>query len=228
MLLKLSKVLAQNREFRPSWKGQPPDCLLRDNRFGMLMHVVSCSEQGDPKYDFPIWLERTGAVCVPVNQDGRIVLLRNYRPAVAEPSRLGEFPVEDPTKFGRLSLELPRGFPEPGETPEAAARREVEEETGFIASETVFLGATNANTTFFPFCNHVYLLRVDHRNPRNPHRQDNERIDEVILLTRQEVFQRIAGGEIFCGQTKSALMSYFAWRETEAMAQERAVPVSTD
>ncbi|MGQ9563679.1 MAG: NUDIX hydrolase, partial [Thermogutta sp.] len=58
-----------------------------------------------------------GAVAIlPVLDDGRLVLIRNYRAALD-------------TKL----LEIPAGTCEPGESAEAAAVRELEEETGYQA-----------------------------------------------------------------------------------------------
>src|SRR5688572_27121618 len=63
-------------------------------------------------------------VCVvAVTAEGRFVMVRQFRPAVE-----------------RLTLELPAGTVEPGETPEACIRRELEEETGYRAASLVHLG----------------------------------------------------------------------------------------
>ncbi len=60
-----------------------------------------------------------GAVVVlPLLSDGRVVLLRNRRPAT-----------------GETLWEVPAGTLEPGEAPEAAAVRELEEETGYRAGK---------------------------------------------------------------------------------------------
>jgi 8-oxo-dGTP pyrophosphatase MutT (NUDIX family) len=212
MLSPISEVLQRQAGFQPTWKAEPPDCLATDPRFGMIVHAVACDESG-PQYDFPVWLESTGAICVAVDQDERIVMLRNYRPALADAQRLGQFPAAD-IGPGRISLELPRGFPKEGETPDATARREVEEETRFPVFETSYLGATNTNTTYFAFCNRVYLVRVDSRAPQGSYKERHERIEEVLLMSASQVLQSIVRDEIICGLTKSALMSYFAWRET--------------
>ena len=79
-------------------------------------------------------------VIVPVMDDGRVVLIRNARPAV-----------------GASLLELPAGTLEPGEDPAACAGRELTEETGYAAAQIAPL------TTFFTspgFCTermHAYL-----------------------------------------------------------------------
>ncbi len=59
-----------------------------------------------------------GAVTIlPIFDDGRICLIRNFRPAV-----------------GHELFELPAGTLEPGEAPLATAYRELEEETGYVAA----------------------------------------------------------------------------------------------
>ena len=58
-----------------------------------------------------------------VTADGRIPMVRQYRPAPE-----------------REMLELPSGHVDPGESPEAAARRELHEETGYRASRLRLLG----------------------------------------------------------------------------------------
>ena len=61
---------------------------------------------------------RLGAVAAVLARDGagRVLLVRQYRAAV-----------------DRRTLEVPAGFAEPGESPQAAAARELEEETGYRA-----------------------------------------------------------------------------------------------
>lgn len=54
------------------------------------------------------------AVIVPVTEEGKIVLVRQYRHGVEE-----------------VLLELPAGCMEPGEEPEVSAHRELSEETGY-------------------------------------------------------------------------------------------------
>lgn len=58
-----------------------------------------------------------GVAVLPVLADGRVVLLRNWRPAV-----------------DAWSWEVPKGFVEPGELPAEAARRELLEETGLAGT----------------------------------------------------------------------------------------------
>ncbi len=65
-----------------------------------------------------------GAVAVvPVDEEGRVLLVRQYRHAA-----------------GGWLLEVPAGKLDPGERPEACAVREVEEETGFRPGRLVPMG----------------------------------------------------------------------------------------
>ncbi len=61
---------------------------------------------------------------VALTEEGRLLLVRQYRPAVEQ-----------------FTIELPSGNIDPGETPEFCARRELEEETGHRADRMESLGA---------------------------------------------------------------------------------------
>jgi ADP-ribose pyrophosphatase len=66
---------------------------------------------------------------VTVTQQGQLLLVRQFRPAA-----------------GHMTLELPSGHVEEGETPELAARRELLEETGHVADSFEFLGNLSPDT----------------------------------------------------------------------------------
>lgn len=71
----------------------------------------------------PNWVNIIG-----INPNGEILLERQYR-------------------FGtdRIELEIPGGMIDEGEDPLLAAKRELEEETGYISDEWHYLGVVNAN-----------------------------------------------------------------------------------
>ena len=64
-----------------------------------------------------------------VTKNGTFPLVRQFRPALEA-----------------ITLELPSGHVDLGETPEQAAKRELREETGFVANELIFLGSLSPDT----------------------------------------------------------------------------------
>jgi mutator protein MutT len=78
-------------------------------------------------------------VIVAVTRQNRILLVRQFRPAVAA-----------------VTLELPAGHIEPGETPEQAARRELLEETGHEADTFKLLA--NLSPSVARFTNRMWCF----------------------------------------------------------------------
>ena len=69
------------------------------------------------------------AAILAATEDGRILAVRQHRPAVE-----------------RYTIELPSGIVDPGESPAEAARRELLEETGYQADEVEVLGPLEPDT----------------------------------------------------------------------------------
>lgn len=88
--------------------------------------LAKTMQPGEPPYyslrlaDFTTIIALTG--------EQRILAVRQYRPAVE-----------------RYTIEFPSGIVDPGETAEAAAFRELREETGYEAAELESLGAMNVD-----------------------------------------------------------------------------------
>lgn len=120
-------------------------------------------------------------VIVPVADDGRVILVRQYRHAI-----------------GRWAWELPAGSLQSGEDVEAAARRECQEEVGMVASRLDPLGS------FFPtpgYCDeemHFYRatgLRAPGADDAAAHQDEDEDI-EARTFAIEEIRRMIAAGEI--------------------------------
>src|SRR5690606_31983768 len=71
-------------------------------------------------------------VVVAVDETGRLVLVRQYRRGV-----------------GAHTLEFPSGHVEPGDTPEHTARKELLEETGYVADNLELLATLSPSTARF-------------------------------------------------------------------------------
>jgi ADP-ribose pyrophosphatase len=123
---------------------------------------------------------------LPVHDDGRVTLVRQYRYAVRE-----------------SVWELPAGRLDPGEPPEEGARRELEEEVGFHARslEPLLVFWTTPG-----FCDEVmHLYRATGFESVPPRPDEDERI-EIATFTLEEAREMISRGEIREGKTLVALL----------------------
>lgn len=91
-------------------------------------------------------------------------------------------------------LELPGGMIDDGEDPEAAARRELEEETGFTSEVWVRLGTSHPNPALQNNEIHHYLA-VGARKTSQTAFDDHESV-VTVLMPRPEVEQAILDGRV--------------------------------
>jgi len=77
---------------------------------------------------------------VPVTPDGHVVMVRQYRHGCQE-----------------VTLEIPGGMVDPGESPAAAAARELLEETGYRAERVEPVGWVSPNPALFDNRLHIFL-----------------------------------------------------------------------
>jgi ADP-ribose pyrophosphatase len=128
-------------------------------------------------------------VLVPVLDDGRIVLIRQYRHSVK-----------------RMLWELPAGSIDPGESPEAAAHRECEEETRLAPGRVERLAA------MFPapgYCDEEMLFfratGLHDPAPDSTHKPDDDEDITVHPTTVAEAKAMLARGDIVDLKTAYAL-----------------------
>ena len=119
---------------------------------------------------------RGASVIVPVREDGRLVLVRQYRRAVDE-----------------VLLEFPAGTLEPGEDPESCARRELLEETGHEVLTIERLASIYPAPGYSSEVMHIFLAKARPAGRRSP--EVDEEI-EVVLMTLGELLERIRAGEV--------------------------------
>jgi ADP-ribose pyrophosphatase len=130
--------------------------------------------------------QRGSVAALPVHDDGRVVLIRQYRYAVDAPV-----------------WELPAGRIDPGETPEEGARRELEEEVGLRprSLEPLLVFWTTPG-----FCDEVmHLYRATGLESVPPRPEADENI-EAATFTLAEAREMIRRGEIREGKTLVALL----------------------
>lgn len=131
------------------------------------------------------------AAVVPVLEDGRILMVRQYRNALE-----------------RYTLEIPAGALDEADEPGiVCAGRELEEETGYRCDNLEWL--INLRTTV-AFCNEKIQVFVA-RNliPSSQHLDDDEFID-LKAYSIDELKEKIFSGEIEDAKTVSSLLAYDA------------------
>jgi ADP-ribose pyrophosphatase len=130
---------------------------------------------------------------VAIDRDGQIILERQFRHAA-----------------GKELLEIPAGGIDPGETPEQAACREMQEETGYfpkcVERLTSFYSAPGYSTEVL----HLFLAKdlADSRLTA----EDSDEIT-LVRVTKEEALKLITDGTIRDGKSIAGLLFYFSLRE---------------
>lgn len=86
-----------------------------------------------------------------------------------------------------LSVEFPGGVIDKDEEADAAARRELEEETGFKAGKLTKLGMVNPNPALFS--NHVHFYLAEDLYSTGKQHLDNDEFINCMELTKEEVLE---------------------------------------
>jgi nudix-type nucleoside diphosphatase (YffH/AdpP family) len=135
-------------------------------------------------------VEHPGAVAiVPVTDDGHVVLVRQYRPAV-----------------GQSMLELPAGTVEKGEDVARTAQRELEEETGYSAGELRELVRFWVSPGW---CNEDLVIYVANDVTAGEQSLEDDEEIEVELVDPQRIPELMRKGEIADSKTMVGLSLYF-------------------
>ncbi len=127
-----------------------------------------------------------GVAIVAVDAGGAVWLVRQYRHAA-----------------GALLWEIPAGTREPGEAPEATARRELAEETGQVACSWDALGAVYLAPGYSSELLHLY--RATGLGPAGGSHPDADELLEARAFSRPELAALHAAGELRDAKTVAGL-----------------------
>lgn len=134
-------------------------------------------------------LHHPGAVAmVPVRDDGRILLVTQYRHAM-----------------GRRLLEIPAGTLHPGEDPLLAAGRELQEEVGYRPGRIDYVGNFYVAPGYCDELLHLYICRDLEADALDA--DDDEDI-EVEAMTLDEALAAIGDGRIADAKTIVGLLQW--------------------
>lgn len=107
---------------------------------------------------------------------------------------------------GGRRLEFVRGFKKDYETPIQAAIREVKEEINCEVKDVQYLGKVEPDSGIIENNIDVVLLNISHLEQVQPNQ--NEDIRRVVILSQQELLDKIKQQEIIDSYTLSAFMLY--------------------
>lgn len=101
---------------------------------------TAISPRTGKEHDFYIIESRDWINIIPLTDDHQVVMIRQYRHGSRE-----------------VTLEIPGGLVDPGDTSKKAAARELLEETGYQAKKWTKIGMVNPNPALFNNRCHTYL-----------------------------------------------------------------------
>jgi len=165
------RILARRRMAVSPWM----DVITREVQFSETSPAESYYAIAQPDY----------VVVLAVTPDSRVLLVRQYRPAIE-----------------RFSLELPAGLLDPAEEPRAAAERELLEETGYPAETIELIGKGATCSSRISNTTHSFFIRTGRRRP--------DFVEEAgvsaRLASRDELRALILSGE-FAEQTHLGVLA---------------------
>ena len=134
-------------------------------------------------YEFPEWV-----TAVPVTEEGKIVLVRQYRHAL-----------------GEVCIEIPGGcIDDADKDPQAAIARELLEETGYAFSSFEYLGKISANPSTNSNLMHMFLARGGKLVA--PQSLDGNEEIEVDLVTIEELKKLLKDNKIMQAMHVTCMM----------------------
>lgn len=132
---------------------------------------------------------------VPLTADDHVVMIRQFRQGLRD-----------------VTLEIPGGLVDPGESPVEAGARELLEETGYRAGRIESLGSINPNPALF--ANRVHMMVALDCESVAPIQNSSTEETMVELLARSEIGATIRSGGIDHALVVATLYSFELWRES--------------
>jgi ADP-ribose pyrophosphatase len=130
-----------------------------------------------------------GASVLPIDENGNVYLTREFRYAIGEDS-----------------VEVVSGGIEKGETALAAAKRELEEELGFVAEEWVDLGKMNPFTSAILSPANLFLAK---RLTTTKINHDSTEIITPIAMPLKQAVEMVMNSKISHGQTSVLILKAY-------------------
>lgn len=149
----------------------------------------------------------------PKNEAGKYIVMDAPDWVIVIPELNGNFLMVKQWRHGNksLSIEFPGGVINEGEKPEDAAKREMEEETGYKAKKMIYLGSANPNPALMRNRVHFFAA-LDLESTHIQHLDDDEFV-EYLQIPCDEVYEKIGSEEYPHALMMSALLKYKLWKK---------------
>jgi 8-oxo-dGTP pyrophosphatase MutT (NUDIX family) len=184
----------------PPWREESAELVYDAKVFRVHRHV-----RRDPRHDRTAEFHVLECVdwvnVVPVTGDGRVLLIEQFRHGVRE-----------------VTIEVPGGMVDRGETPREAARRELLEETGYAPKRLERIGRIHPNPAILTNVCHTYLAR-DIEKVRAPSLDGNEDI-RVRLVPTGDAERLVAAFRMSHALTVVAFHFFDLWRRGAIVATD--------
>ena len=129
------------------------------------------------------------AVGAIVEVDGYYILEKQYR-----------YPLQ------KIIIEIPAGKSDKGETPLAAVKREVKEETGYLAEKIIPLGTFHPAPAYSDEVLYLFYFKARHQSKR---KLDEDEAINLLRLTKKEVLKLLDNYQITDSKTIIAFSRLF-------------------
>jgi len=161
---------------------------IGDFRIFSLVEEEYARPEPGRTHPFFVLLSRDWVNVVPVTAEGRVVLIRQFRPGAEE-----------------VTIEVPGGMVETGDRdPADAALRELEEETGYTAERIVKTATVSPNPAILR--NHCHMYLATGVRPLGRTNQDEGEDVHAFEATWDEVDAMVRDGRIDHGLVLNSLM----------------------
>jgi len=158
---------------------------------GVRVHLVKerlLTPEGK-EVDWELVLHPGAAAVIPIDDEGKILMVRQYRNAC-----------------DTLTLEIPAGtLDSPDEDPADCAYRELEEETGYKSADIDYLFNFYSSIGITNEVIHIYVAKNLQASQQN---LDEDEFVEVERYTLEELIEMIFTGEIIDNKTISSILMY--------------------